>query len=480
MRTKSVAWTLSFVALVAIFLFADSAQAADAGGVLDGVAQKFVSNAASWSSKMFEYAQRLFFLLALIAFVWQFVPLAASGFKGDIGDVFGPLLRWIITTGFFYFLLVHGAEYSVQIVETFTKIGGNVSGGSSAWKPSKIIDIGFGMVEHVLKAEAKMGFWDKLAIGGPLNVLVMFIMVVITLIAAQVLITYAGAYVMAYAGIIVLGFGGSSFTRDMAIAYFKQMIGIGLHLMTMLLILGIGIKEIEEMANAVTTQSMATNLADLLAVGIVSLMLYLLISRVPPMVAGLAGGGNAGAGMSGAIALGAAMGMVKGAAGVAVTAATGGANQAISTGSFLSQLTQAVGAGGESGNAPSAEERPGDTGSGATGSEQASSVLPMPSRSEGGGATGGSSTPSSSGVVFKVWAGAKAVASATGKQIVANANKKTLIGQASNALRASTAALSTSAMAAEIKKQLGSLVSEAPQNSGGGAEASGGGDISGE
>ena len=478
-------WVVSAVLLMGVFLYADAAQAADAGGVLDGIAEKFVANASSWSTKILQYAERLFYLLALITFVWQFVPLAASGFKGDLGDVFGPLLRWIITTGLFYFLLEHGAEFAGMIIQSFMQIGGDVAGKVGAWYPSRIIDIGFALAEKVMMSVGKLGVMDRIATGSPLNIVTILVLLIMTLVAAQVLIIYAGAYIMAYAGIIVLGFGGSHVTRDMAIAYYKHMIGIGLHLMTMFLILGIGINEIESMANAIKSSDDLPKFGDILAVGVASLVMYLLMSRVPTMVASLAGGGGASSGLTG--------GIVSGIVGGAVA---GLVNNTVSAGSMMSQLMKAVRAGGEDASAienlTSMSKSAGtDVGSNLYSSND--SVMSLPGQENAGTREETAASASSTGAASRIWAGTKSVGtviksvgSAVGTQIVTSANRRTAIGKVANVIRDSTAAkekiakIAADANAvAALKEQIKQFSSQPLVSSDSEPEDTGGGSVKG-
>ncbi|WP_230962146.1 type IV secretion system protein [Alteromonas macleodii] len=109
---------------------------------------------------------------------------------------------------------------------------------------------------------------------------------------------------MCYAGIFVLGFGGSRWTSDIAINYFRNVLGLALKLMTMTLMIGIAMSIMD---------SFLVNLSDdapmreLLVIFIVALVLVLLIHSVPNIVAGLIPGAGA-ATTSGNISAGAMAG----------------------------------------------------------------------------------------------------------------------------------------------------------------------------
>ena len=464
MQCKGKVLSLLVLAGLLLLVFAPQAAAADrtAAGFLTGIENQFMAEAREWANPIMKYAQRLFYLLALITLLWQFIPLFINGFKGDIGDAFAPLLRWVISTGFFYWLLEHSSDHAVAILSTFRKMGGELSSQGDL-NPSAIIDIALYIVGVSGDAMAKAGFTDRLA-AIPMHFAAIGTAAILALIAAQVLVILCGAWIMAYAGIIVVGFGGSSFTREMAISYYKHMLGIGLHIMTLYLIVGIGVSQITTMAKALKQGgNAAPSLSDAIMVLMSSLILYVLTSRVPPMVAGLASGGTGG--LSGGVDR-MLSGAIAGTAGAAGAVMVGAVTNTISAGSLVSQLRRAVGAGGGgSGSAPSAEQRPGDVGASAvtSGVEQAGSVLPAAATS--GGVSPVSGSYASAGALSRAWAGARSATAAIGTRIVENANRRSLLGQAANALKDSTVTKAKEAVAAELKKQLGEAAGGSGQSS---------------
>ncbi|WP_446912199.1 type IV secretion system protein, partial [Klebsiella pneumoniae] len=66
------------------------------------------------------------------------------------------------------------------------------------------------------------------------------ILVVLAIIGVNMLLLLASAWVLAYGGIFFLGFGGWRWTSDMAINYYKTVLGIAAQLMTMVFLIGIG------------------------------------------------------------------------------------------------------------------------------------------------------------------------------------------------------------------------------------------------
>ena len=76
--------------------------------VLDQVAQKFLIKAKGWHTILEGAAIRLFWTLVLISMVWTFGMMVLR--KADIGDFFAEFTRFIIFTGFFFWLLTNAVS----------------------------------------------------------------------------------------------------------------------------------------------------------------------------------------------------------------------------------------------------------------------------------------------------------------------------------------------------------------------------------
>jgi type IV secretion system protein TrbL len=96
-----------------------------------------------------------------------------------------------------------------------------------------------------------------------------------------------------YAGLIFLGFGGCRWTSDMAINYYRTVLGVGVSLMTMQLIIGIGVQFLQQLVASTSQNLDAGQLGILMCATII---LAVISHRLPHMVAGMVvGGGHNGA-----------------------------------------------------------------------------------------------------------------------------------------------------------------------------------------
>jgi type IV secretion system protein TrbL len=66
------------------------------------------------------------------------------------------------------------------------------------------------------------------------------VLVILALIAVNMLLLLISAWLLAYAGIFLLGFGGSRWTSDIAINFYKTVLGVGIQLFTMAFLIGVG------------------------------------------------------------------------------------------------------------------------------------------------------------------------------------------------------------------------------------------------
>lgn len=299
---------------LAIFLISNAASAAiEPDGVLDEVATRFLNESSAWGVKITEYASWLFWTLVVISMVWTFGMMALR--KADIGEFFAEFVKFTITTGFFWWLLVNGPNFAMSIIDSLRTIGAQASGLPRELTPSRPIDIAFDIIAKAANSYRITSPIDNLSI----FITTLAILACMGVVAANVLLVLVTAWVMAYAGIFVLGFGGSRWTSDIAINYFRSVAGIALKLMTMTLLIGIAVSIID--GYHADLQEGAP-MRELLVIFVVSMVLVVLIHSIPNIVAGLIPGGGAAASAGSSFSAGALAGAAVG-AGAAV--ASGGA-----------------------------------------------------------------------------------------------------------------------------------------------------------
>lgn len=282
---------------------------------------------------MQEAASNLYIGLAAISLVWTMGQLPFH--RSSFAEFFGELLRYIIFIGFFYWLLINAPAISDSIIDSMLSLGEKAT-KQSGIDPSDIVDIGFKLYDTVCIKIAKDFEIKMLGYYICAWLISVVIMILMALVGINMLLQFCAAWVLAYAGIFFLGFGATKWTSDIAINYFKTVIGLGASLMTMTLLVGIGTSITENSIKMMEPGQQSLN--ELGVVFISSLTLFLLVDKLPAMVAGIINGSSIGASMGvGAFGAGAAVG----AAGVAAGAAKFGGK--LIGGSAVSAVATAAG-----------------------------------------------------------------------------------------------------------------------------------------
>lgn len=295
-------------------LFALDAHAAiDNADVLDSVLTRYQAAASGWAATITNSASWLFWLLVVISMVWTFGLMALR--KADLGEFFAEFVKFTMFTGFFWWLLTNGPNFAKSIMDSLRQIGGNATGLGTGLSPSGVVDVGFAIFDKVI---------DQSSVWSPVNsavgiIIAAVILVILALVGVNMLLLLVSGWILAYAGVFFLGFGGSRWTSDMAINYYKTVLGVAAQLLVMVLIVGIGKTFLDDyytrMSDSMTIKEMGVML-------IVSVILLLLVNKLPSLVSGIITGASVGHAGIGNFGAGAAVG----AAGMAAAAAaTGGA-----------------------------------------------------------------------------------------------------------------------------------------------------------
>ncbi|HHQ4650625.1 TPA: P-type conjugative transfer protein TrbL, partial [Aeromonas hydrophila] len=294
-----------------LFFCCNASAAISNRGVLDSVLDRYQSTASAWAGTMTTHATWLFWTLATISMVWTFGQMALR--KADIAEFFSEFIKFTLFVGFYWWLLINGPGFASDIIDSLRQIAGEAS-GSAGLSPSGVVDVGFAIFDAALE---KTSFWE------PLDSLIAItisciILVVLALVGINMLLMLVSAWILAFGGVFFLGFGGSRWTSDMAINYYKTVLGIAAQLFGMILLVGIG-KSILD--NFYTNMDAGLSISELGVLLIVSIVLLVLTNQVPALIAGIVSGAGVGSQGIGSLGAGAAMG----AAGMAIAgAATAG------------------------------------------------------------------------------------------------------------------------------------------------------------
>jgi P-type conjugative transfer protein TrbL len=275
MKSRDFYWLFLLGFLVA---FCNVGEAAvNASGVLTDVKSTFQRLTESAAGPILASARSLFFSLAVISLAWDFGFLALR--QADFSEFVISLMRFVLPLGLFLYFLENGPTLGKAILQGFLRLGGQAS-GTGITEPSQLVQYGFDLMNKALESSTLTSLPTSIAA----LVLAFAAYLLLLLIAGNYLVQLCAGWIVLYGGCFLLGFGGASITRELAIQYFRTLLGIGLGLLTMILLMGI--------AGAVLSQYIANMSGPLLlhelavAAGVI-VLLYQLVDKLPAVMGGM-------------------------------------------------------------------------------------------------------------------------------------------------------------------------------------------------
>ncbi len=368
---RSMILALVFAFGFALCPLAAPAHSSEPVKILDSTMSKYREQAKKWEPVLKGYAKKLFLVLCVISLVFT----AGWGFlRGNmgVGDFFSEFVKFGVTMGIFYWLLENGPLMAKSIIDSMTMMGQQASSTYSVkLTPSDICTQGFGLLYD---AVAEFGKSD-VSTGIMVIVVALMIAVVFGVIAAQMVVLLCSSWILIYGGVFYLGFGGSNWTSDIAKNYFKTILAQAMQVFTFCLLIGIGQTEIHGITVGLRTtksvtvanywwlfgiggdatkvvQSETLTLSGMCICLVFAVILVILVSRVPGLVAGVITGSSITAMAFGGVggAMNSASGIVTGGAMIASQAAGAGLALASAYKASVSGMSSGGGESGEGGS----------------------------------------------------------------------------------------------------------------------------------
>lgn len=270
--------------------------------VLDNIVSQFQTRAAGWEGKLQGLALQTFGILAVIEMAWSAFRLAFRG--SDMSEWLAEIVNQILFIGFFLALLQNSATWGKAIVDSFRQAG--LTAGGIGVAPSAVFAAGVQLGQKVL---GQMSVWDP-ATSVALMIAAIVIEVCFALIAAWMVVTLVQSYIVIAAGVLNMAFGGSRWTKDIAISTIRYTVSVGAKLMMLQLLVSVGQSIITDWANQFTD---LTSSGLLILIGC-SVVMLAVVKIVPDEFQKVVGGASIS---SGSALIGAAAAVGGGVAGVA-------------------------------------------------------------------------------------------------------------------------------------------------------------------
>ena len=282
--------------------------------VLDTIVQQFQAQSAGWTATLAGLAQQTFLILATIELAWAGFRLAFRA--ADLSEWLAEIVNQILFLGFFALMLRNAATWGTIIVESFRQAGR--AAGGTAVDPSQVFTSGVAIAQKVTN---EMSFWSPSA-SAALLIASLVIIGCFALIAAGMVVTLVQSYIVIAGAVINMAFGGSRWTKDIAVATIRYTLSVGAKLMMLQLLVSIGQNLITQWAEQFT---IVTNSGLLIIIGS-SVVMVCLVKYVPDEFQRIVGGASISSGSaligSGAMVGAGVAGVAAAAAGIPVMAAS--------------------------------------------------------------------------------------------------------------------------------------------------------------
>jgi type IV secretion system protein TrbL len=287
---KGVRWLMAGLVIIAcaiaiLCLGCGAASATETTNTIQTVTGIYKTAAQKWQAALASLAVRLFWILAAIEFTVGFFWLALRG--AELGEWAGELVKQILVIGFFYALLTNSAAWAQAIVSSFQQAGEQAVAGSSTTKPFDVLNAGLQIAFKI--ADQSSIFSPATSVA--LIICALVVLICFALLTGVMVLALVESYVVISAGVLLMGFGGSSWTKDIAVKTLVYAVSVGAKLFVVQLLLGTAVQLFNQLvANFGTTNS------DIFIVIGTTVVLVALTMTIPDMVQGLINGSSLGRG----------------------------------------------------------------------------------------------------------------------------------------------------------------------------------------
>lgn len=298
------------IILIIATLLAPAVANAQTANVLDQIVVEFHSRSAGWEATLQTFAKGTFGILAAIELAWAAFRLAFRG--ADVSEWLAELVNQILFLGFFFALLENSVTWGQAVVDSFRQAASAAGGGGIA--PSDVFAAG---VQLAAKVMSQMSIWSPAASVG-LIVAGLVIEVCFALIAAAMVLALVESYLIISMGVIFMAFGGTRWTKDLAVSTLRYTVSVGAKIFVLQLLVSIGDSLITSWAttfNDITASSLC------ILVGC-SIVMLALVKVLPETMQRIVNGSSMA---SGSALVGAAAGVGGATAAFALGMAGGGA-----------------------------------------------------------------------------------------------------------------------------------------------------------
>ena len=250
--------------------------------VLDTIANQVQVKASSWFSVLQSHALSLFKVLLIIDVIWLGIQAAIK--REELMEILASFVRLLFFASFMLALVIYYKDWSNMLISGLSDIAKGLGADTSS--PSEIFGAGLSLA---LKVFEEVSAWEPIN-SAVFMIYALVLVILFSLIAAQVLLVKCEAYIVLNAGAILLGFGGSAITKNYAINFLRYSLSVAVKLFVMQLLVSLGKSFIDEF-NLESPEY--KELAVIIGLAIV---LVALVNSIPDIVSGIINGSHVSTG----------------------------------------------------------------------------------------------------------------------------------------------------------------------------------------
>ena len=244
-----------------------------------GLLDIFDAAQAGWIAVIIPIALRLFWLLAIIDWVWTFGMLLLKG--TEFSEIMTTIIQKILIIGIFL-ALFQFTTWMDTIPRTFSIMADSANALATPIEPDTILEQGFNIVSIVWGGTSWFSSpGDSMALVFA-GLIILFAFILMT---AQFFAVIVKIYLLTVGAYIVLALGGLGYTRTIGINPLIAIFKAGLELFFIKLLLGFSLNTINRMATNVGTDN-----NSIMAMIGVSILIAALVSMVSGLVDSLTNG----------------------------------------------------------------------------------------------------------------------------------------------------------------------------------------------
>ncbi|WP_314909770.1 P-type conjugative transfer protein TrbL [Cardiobacterium hominis] len=276
LSTRVSKWVFFLLIIVLFLTLPNYGYAQQEASTIQTITTKISEVTSGWHDALRPYMLSLFWTLVFISFSYSASKMAIMG--ADVTEIFSELIKTVIVTGFWLYIINNSYEFASAIVNSLSKAASISSGVDADIQPGDIIKSGLELSAQMI--EAASGIGEKVVFG----MCCIIVVILYFFIAAIVFVMLIEVYIVTGMSIILLGFAGSPWTSDVSKKYFLFTFGVGIKLFSAIIVVRFGERLVHDAI--VVTGSYERIFA---IVGIIFLITYL-TKRIPDLAQSLIGG----------------------------------------------------------------------------------------------------------------------------------------------------------------------------------------------